>query len=187
MGQDSTELFVAETQGHLYVASVGTNPPSTDATAWPAGWLECGYFDENGVQIEYSKTPQDIAAMQELDPIRIVFTARNVKFTVALRQWNVATLRLAFDGASIATVSAGHYELDLPDAPGAPFAAGLEFVDHDNVIRVIVPSGFVEDPVNPQFIRGGNANLAIGFRAVKVAGKPIAYLLSNMVSFAEAY
>ncbi len=187
MGQDNTELFVAETQGHLYTAPVGTTPPATDAAAWPAGWLECGYFDENGVQVEYSKTPQDIPAMQALDPIRIVFTARLVKVSVALRQWNVATLGLAFDGASIQTVSAGHYELDLPDAPGAPSAMGLEFVDHSNVLRVIIPSGFVEDPLTPRFTRGGNADLSIGYRAVKVSGKPIAYLLSDMVSFAEAY
>jgi hypothetical protein len=92
--------------GVLYAANKGTAFPgadSTTATEWAeiaSGWSDVGY-SEDGWTLEYDKSFEDIMVAEEIDPIKSVKTAQEIRITGTLAQASLTNLNLAFGGGTL--------------------------------------------------------------------------------------
>lgn len=92
--------------GVLYVAAKGSTFPTEDettTTAWAdldSAWSDVGY-SEDGWTLEYDKTFEDIMVAEEIDPIKSVKTAQEIRLTGTLAQASLANLKEAFGGGTI--------------------------------------------------------------------------------------
>ena len=92
--------------GVLYVGAKGSTFPtedSTTATAWAdndAAWTDVGY-SEDGWSLEYDKTFEDIMVAEEIDPIKSVKTAQEIRLTGTLAQASMTGIKEAFGGGTI--------------------------------------------------------------------------------------
>jgi len=90
--------------GVLYTAAKGTAFPGADTdtvTEWAdnsVSWSDIGY-SEDGWTREYDKTFEDIMVAEEIDPIKTIKTAQEVRLTGTLAQASLANLNVAFGGA----------------------------------------------------------------------------------------
>lgn len=91
--------------GVLYSAAVGTAFPGADSTTaseWAeisSSWTDVGY-SEDGWTLEYDKSFEDIMVAEEIDPIKSVKTAQEIRITGTLAQSSMANLQLAFGGGT---------------------------------------------------------------------------------------
>lgn len=117
---DSTQLLVPGVAFRMlqapYAAS-GTPIPADGAYpgTWASPWDEFGYSD-TGVAFAASRTLQDITVDQELDPVVILGTARDIHLGTALAQYTVQNIQVAVGYGSTSGVSAtgsgyGHDDL----------------------------------------------------------------------------
>lgn len=103
MAKDADKVVVAAT-GTVYVAAVGTTPP-TDATASLAGgFVDLGYVSEDGVTVTIGKNVEELRAWQSAEPVRRIVTARSMKASFNLMEWKELTLEVAADGNTGNTV-----------------------------------------------------------------------------------
>ena len=90
--------------GVLYVAAKGTAfPGDSGGGAWdanPSGWSDVG-FSEDGWTLEYDKTFEDIMVAEEIDPIKSVKSAQEIRLTGTLAQASLANIKEAFGGGTI--------------------------------------------------------------------------------------
>jgi len=92
--------------GVLYVANKGTafaGDDSTNAGEWEdlaAGWADVGY-SEDGWTLEYDKSFEDIMVAEEIDPIKSVKTAQEIRLTGTLAQASLANLEIAFGDSNL--------------------------------------------------------------------------------------
>ncbi len=92
--------------GVLYVGAKGSTFPTedaVDATAWAdndAAWTDVGY-SEDGWSLEYDKTFEDIMVAEEIDPIKSVKTAQEIRLTGTLAQASMTAIKEAFGGGTI--------------------------------------------------------------------------------------
>ena len=92
--------------GVLYVAAKGTAFPAQDsstATQWaanPSGWTDVG-FSEDGWTLEYDKTFEDIMVAEEIDPVKSVKSAQEIRLTGTLAQASLTNIKEAFGGGTI--------------------------------------------------------------------------------------
>ena len=120
MAQSITEVVLGT--GNLFVASE-TDVNSGDATfptnpaASPSGsyWDNIGY-SEGGFSLEYDKTFEDVMVAEEIDPIKTIKTAQEVRITGELAQASLRNLKFAMAGGTTTadTPSSGYTELVPP-------------------------------------------------------------------------
>jgi len=114
--------------GVLYIKDASTSSlafPGDDSGAWdsPTGmtvpWEEVGY-SEDGWTLEMDKTFEDIMVAEEVDPIKTIKTAQEVRLTGELSQASHAKLILALGGGAStadyigATSATGYNTLQPP-------------------------------------------------------------------------
>jgi len=113
--------------GVLYVANVGTAFPEEDtttATEWAEisnSWSDVGY-SEDGWTLEYDKSFEDIMVAEEIDPIKSVKTAQEIRITGTLAQASLSNLQTAFGGGTLteddSAYSSGYDTLVPPATTG---------------------------------------------------------------------
>lgn len=104
--------------GWLYVAPLGATEPTNLITAWEtvdADWVNLGYTD-GGTAMAFNQTFEDITVDQELDPILVMQTARQINITVNAAELTAANLETAFNGGTIDTPGGGLTTFEPPDA-----------------------------------------------------------------------
>lgn len=102
--------------GILYVAVLGTDEPVDLSTPWEtvdAGWIQLGYTDE-GSTFNYSVDSENVEVAEELDPIAVALTSRELGLTFALAEITAANLKRALNGGTI-TVGTGIVTFEPPD------------------------------------------------------------------------
>ncbi len=180
MAAQQTEQIRVGANGKIMVAEVGTTAPASEAAAWPAGWTELGFTNENGVTVTDAKTITDIAVWQLFYPARKVVASRNFTAAFGLREWSEATVSLAFGGGTFEEVTAGHFKYTPPPPEDVDERAlGVEWVDGDLIYRLIVPRGLVTENVATQLQRTAAADLPITFGVIGEGGVDPWYLLTN--------
>ena len=106
MAQSITEVILGT--GNLFVASEsdlnGASPNATfpaNPTATPSAsyWDNIGY-SEGGFSLEYDKTFEDIMVAEEIDPIKTIKTAQEVRITGELAQASLRSLKFAMAGGT---------------------------------------------------------------------------------------
>ena len=122
MAQSITEVILGT--GNLFVAAESdlnggspnttfpTNPAATPASSY---WDNIGY-SEGGFSLEYDKTFDDIMVAEEVDPIKTIKTAQEVRITGELAQASLRNLKFAMAGGttSASTPGSGYTTLTPP-------------------------------------------------------------------------
>jgi hypothetical protein len=187
---DADQIRIAGS-GHIYVGAVGATAPTDLTTAWDTDdWTELGFTNEDGVTVSDSRELQDITVWQLMYPARKIITGRNFTVAFNLRQWNRATLVLAFGGGTITTTGTGASAVHTYTPPAAEFidrrSLGVEWSDGSVIYRLIVPRGMVTEDVETALQRGDAAELPITFAVEGEDGVQPYTLLSNDPALAAA-
>ena len=122
MAQSITEVILGT--GNLFVAAEsdlnGSSPNATFPTT-PADTPSSSYWDnigysEGGFSLEYDKTFEDILVAEEVDPIKTIKTAQEVRITGELAQASLRSLKFAMAGGTTTadTPSSGYTTLVPP-------------------------------------------------------------------------
>lgn len=131
--------------GRLLLAAIGTPEPVDLATAWNSAWWELGYTDA-GTTFTYGGTFEDVPVAEELDPILVLQTARNVNVSVAAAENTARNLQTAFNGGTIDVAGVGFVTFEPPDAGiYEPLMLGWEADDglERYLVRKVVNTGEV--------------------------------------------
>jgi hypothetical protein len=112
MAGDPTAVRVGP--GWLYIAPVGTAEPDDLAGDWDAAWAPLGYTEE-GSAFSFENTFEDIPVAEELEPIAILQTARNISVSFAAAELTAANLQTALNGGTITTAD-GVVTFEPPEA-----------------------------------------------------------------------
>lgn len=108
-------LAVRVGPGTLYIAPLGSTEPTDLSAAWDAAWAALGYTKE-GSNFVFDNTFEDVEVAEELDPVAILQTKRNVALNFALAELTGANLQRAFNGGDVQTAD-GVVSFE-PPAPG---------------------------------------------------------------------
>jgi hypothetical protein len=110
--------------GWLYIAPVGTDEPDDlDGTFGIDGgtsepdlspWVPVGYTNE-GSSFTFGATFEDVTVEEELEPIEVLQTARNISVNFAAAELTAANLQTAMNGGEV-TTAAGIVTFEPPDA-----------------------------------------------------------------------
>ena len=106
-------LFVAsETDVNAGTATFPSTPADTPSSSY---WDNIGY-SEGGFSLEYDKTFEDILVAEEVDPIKTIKTAQEVRITGELAQASLRSLKFAMAGGTTTadTPSSGYTTLVPP-------------------------------------------------------------------------
>ena len=139
MAQSITEVILGT--GNLFVASEsdlnGSSPNATFPSNPSAGpdtsyWTDIGY-SEGGFSLEYDKTFEDVMVAEEIDPIKTIKTAQEVRVTGELAQASLSNLKLAMAGGTVSadTPSVGYSTLVPPTTDS--------FLEYSLLLRVNAP------------------------------------------------
>jgi hypothetical protein len=102
--------------GQLYIAVLGTTEPTDLTTPWEtvsAAWIPLGYTDE-GSTLNYSVDSENVEVAEELDPIAVALTSRELGLSFALAEITASNLKRALNGGTI-TVGVGIVTFEPPD------------------------------------------------------------------------
>jgi hypothetical protein len=102
--------------GTLYIAVLGTPEPADLTTPWAsvsANWIQLGYTDE-GSTFNYSVDSENVEVAEELDPVAVALTSRELTLSFALAEMTAANLKRALNGGTI-TSGAGIVTFEPPD------------------------------------------------------------------------
>lgn len=100
--------------GLLYVAAIGTTEPTTVSGALPSAWVALGYTDD-GSEITFDMTFEDVPVAEELDPVKVVATGRMASAKFNLAQMTARNLSVAFNGGTITGPTGGSVTFEPPD------------------------------------------------------------------------
>ena len=93
----TTNLFVAsDTDINAGTATFPTTPADTPSASY---WDNVG-FSEGGFSLEYDKTFEDVMVAEEVDPIKTIKTAQEVRITGELAQASLRSLKFAMAGGT---------------------------------------------------------------------------------------
>jgi hypothetical protein len=152
---DPTEVQVGTANGPgIYVAPVGTAPPTDTITAWAAPWQILGYASDDGPTIGQSTDVNELIPWQSAVPLRTVVTKRAVTVHFILWQINEQTLAMYFD-QPVPVATAGAFSMDVLSAGAQQlYAIGIDTADGANCMRVIFPRASLSDAGDMQIKRG---------------------------------
>ncbi len=139
MAQSISEVILGT--GNLFTAlesDVNGSSPNTGFPADPATapdsayWTNIG-FSEGGFSLEYDKTFEDVMVAEEIDPIKTIKTAQEIRITGELAQASLANLKLAMAGGTTttSTPSSGYTQLTPPSTDS--------FLEYALILRVNAP------------------------------------------------
>jgi hypothetical protein len=178
-GQSTSEIVVGS-NGDISAAAIGVAAPTNATTALASGWTNMGFLSENGATFTYSRTVEPIPVWQLFDPARRIVTGRDITLAFVMRQWNTATLRLAFGGGDVSGTPP-NYVYEPPDPEDLDERQlCLDWVDGDREFRLYISHGMVTDNVETNIVRTAAADLPVTFAATPAAGtKPYKIFASD--------
>lgn len=188
MPQDAHEILVAA-KADIWIAPVGTSLPTTESGALNGSFINLGYTSEDGTNLNYTQTTEEVMAHQTPDPVRRLRTGSAMTAVFNLLQFNQASWELAFGGGTWSEPSPGSYRYDPPDENDAlaEYAGVLDWEDEDKKTRLVIPRGTVSEDVETTLARTAASVLPISLKALKPDNDdPAWYSITNDPAFAEA-
>lgn len=163
MPQNASAIPIAG-NGRVHIAPVGTTLPSDHSTALNVAFVELGIITEDGATLRDEKTREPIGGWQSLYPYKYVTTDSSASIAFTLRQWDKATVPLAFGGGAITSVTGppAHF-LYTPPAPSALYerACVVEWDVDTYKFRLIIPKVMPTEALETNLTRNDAANLPI--------------------------
>ena len=147
MANDATLVRVGIT-GSVFVAPIGTAMPLDFDDALNVAFVDLGYFDEDGIDVEPDVTSKMLRAWQSKYPVRVLTTERSFKAKFKVMQTGKEALKLAFGGGTftaLTTPSTG--TLYTPPAAETVYerATIVEVKDGTLVYRYLMPRCMIAD------------------------------------------
>jgi hypothetical protein len=102
--------------GKLYIAVLGTTEPADLTTPWASispNWIPLGYTAE-GSTFNYSVDSENVEVAEELDPVAVALTSREMNLDFALAEITARNLKTALNGGTI-TAGTGIVTFEPPD------------------------------------------------------------------------
>lgn len=166
MARATSEVLIGP--GTLYLAVTGTAYPATPATAPASAWVDIGY-SEDGWSFNVDRNTEDIEVAEEIDPIDVLQTHREIHIVGNAVQASQANLKLGLGGGTILSNVLSAAASDVLDRNAlllrvkAPGTSKNRDIRCPNVISV----GAVELAYKkaPDY-----ASIAIDYRAILVTG-----------------
>lgn len=155
--------------GTLYIAPVGSTEPTDLASAWDAAWTDLGYT-EDGHAVNLEQTFEDVPVAEELEPVAILQTARNLSVSFSLAEMTADNFNIAMNGGTV-TVGATETTFEPPAAGTFTYMA-LGWESDDGLERMVfrkginTGSGEIARRKAPQ-----KALIPVQFRFVKPSGQ----------------
>lgn len=154
--------------GKLFFALTGSPEPTDLAAAWAAAWLGLGYTDK-GSKISIGSKFEDVEVAEELDPVKIMATGRNIMVSFELAEITATNLKRIQNGGTI-TAASGCVYYD-PPALGQEQRCMLGWESDDGQERWIFRQCIQTGSVDIQRQKAPNkATLPAEFRLEKPAG-----------------
>ncbi|MEU0940296.1 hypothetical protein [Embleya sp. NPDC005971] len=170
--------------GKILIAPKGTTAPADLTTAWGVGWVDLGYLSDDGCEMQYSTSTDDIKAWQSLSPVRKILTGIDMTLQFTALELKKDVVTLYFPSASISTTG-GVSTLAIPSAPDPDERAiGLEWTDGAVTNRLVVARCEITDRGSITTSRGGAVGLQMTATAYATSAPEIATWLSNDPSWA---
>jgi hypothetical protein len=146
-------------------ASLATTEPVDLVTAWPAGWVDLGYTDD-GTEVGIETSFEDVPVAEELDPVAILPTNRNLSVVFALAEITASNLKRVLNGGTITAASGCVYYDPVILGQEQYVMLGWEATDASErwVWRKCIQTGKVTIPRKKA---PAKATLTTEFRAVK--------------------
>ncbi len=158
--------------GTLYIAPVGSTEPTDLSTAWDAAWVALGYTEE-GSAFSFENTFEDVPVAEELDPIDILQTARNISVTFQAAELTAENLSTALNGGTLTTsgtAPAGIVTFEPPAAGDFTYVA-LGWEADDSLERWVFRKGIQTGNVEIARRKApAKALIPMSFRFVKPSG-----------------
>lgn len=156
----ATPLLLTD-PGYLFGAPLGTAEPTNTVAgsvftdAWAAAWLPLG-ATVDGSTLAYQINIEAVEVAEFFDPIKFVTTSRQGSFAFAMADWDLHSLKRAFNGgmgAITPTSGTGATALSVVEAPnpGAELRIMLGWESLDNTVRVIMRQCIQGGEVSTQF------------------------------------
>ncbi|MGE0133763.1 MAG: hypothetical protein AB7L91_06280 [Dehalococcoidia bacterium] len=155
--------------GNLYMAAIGTPEPTDLASPWNVGFVPLGYTDE-GSSVVFNNTFENVNVAEELEPIYVLQTMREINVNFALAELTALNLQRAFNGGDVVTAG-GLVTFEPPDAGEyTPVMLGWESDDGLErwVFRKCMQVGTVEIARRKAPVK---ATLPMTFRCTKPSGE----------------
>lgn len=182
----TTEDIRVGANSNIFVAPTTADLPASISAEMPAGWYNTGYTDENGFKVTDTKEKINIPVAQLFYPGRVLIGSRDFQLEMAMRQFDGATVKLAFGGGEITEDAPGEFRY-TPPAPEFidERQMAAEFIDGDFNYRFIIPKGLVSNNVTSEFLRTKAADLPIAFSVIGQDGVEPWLLQTDDPSFAD--
>jgi hypothetical protein len=188
MAKNTLEVLIGT--GTLYVAEEGTAFPADPFTSPGGGWRDIGYSEE-GWSFNLDRDTEDVEVAEEIDPIDVLQTSREIHLVGEAAQASLENLALALGGGTI-TPDAG------PPATRRFTPAGTGDLDRiavlfrgkaprigtaDNVRDVQMSHAIAVGAVEYASKKAPDKSLiAIDFRVIKVTGDEIFEIVDTVES-----
>lgn len=88
--------------GWLYIAPLESDEPDDLVGDWPVAWVPLGYTDE-GPEFAANQTFENVMVAEELDPVAVFQTVREMRVSFAAAEITARNLQIAMNGGDIAT------------------------------------------------------------------------------------
>lgn len=167
--------------GLLRIAPIGSTVPPDLETPWAVAWTLLGYTAE-GSNFVFNNTFEDVMVAEELEPIHILQTARQIDINTQLAEITARNMEIAFNGG---TIIDGGTEISFEPPPAGEYTAamlGWEATDGLErwIFRRVIQVGSVDIPRRKA---PDKAVLPMSFRATKPTGEQafIAYFDQDYV------
>lgn len=100
--------------GILKIAPLGSTEPVDLTAAWDAAFVDLGYTEE-GSSFVFDNTFEDVLVAEELEPVEVLQTARQVTVNFAAAELTATNLQRAFNGGEVVT-GTGIVTFEPPEA-----------------------------------------------------------------------
>lgn len=178
MARDSNEVLIGP--GTLYTAPVGTAYPADPSVAPSGTWIDIGYSEE-GWSFNVGRDFADVEVAEEIDPLDILVTKRDIHLVGASAQGSLENLKIALGGGTITTLTAPNRKKLVPLGTSALDRVALLFRGNAPKVAGVAK---VRDVQMPNAVSVGAIEMAskkapdktiigMDFRLVKVSGTDI--------------
>lgn len=141
MALNSDNVLVALTGAAMW-APLGSTMPTDTSTAWDAAFIDLGYLSEDGVTETPEDETTDIVAWQNGATVRSLITSSTLTFGFTMIETTAAGLAL-YHGSTVTGTGTGPATVELAGPPAGRFALGLDVIDGDRDIRIVIPAASV--------------------------------------------
>lgn len=186
MATDPDNILVPGTAA-LYLAPVGTAMPANETSALNAAFRDVGLTTPDGTRLRTNPSFTDIRSHQSNYPTRTIKTADEAQVTVVLQEFSGENLIAALGGGTLTTVSTGHFKYTPPATTDfSEVAAVLEWVDGDDIFRMLIPRAQVRSGIDVALNKTSEAQLTLTLNCIGGDSSDAYTILSNVAAFAPS-